>query len=57
MENLIVKLNFYKVISYLVDQGIPTLPSPLIAQKGAFYGRQQKEEVRGDLGAEETPGE
>ena len=27
MENLISKLNFYKLIPYLVDRGIPTLPS------------------------------
>ena len=29
MENLISKLNFFKLIPYLVDKGSPTLPSPL----------------------------
>ena len=61
MENLIVKLNFYKVIPYLVDQGIPTLPSPLIAKKGGHseVGNKKRRCARalGELGAEVTPGE
>ena len=44
MENLISKLNFYKLIPYLVDRGSPSLPSPLFLALG--NGRQQKEEER-----------
>ena len=43
MENLISKLNFYKLISYLVDRGIPTLPSP---QK-TFPGDSNRVQTKG----------
>ena len=57
MGNLISKLNFYKLISYLVDKGFPAF----LSSKGDILISQQKEEVRmrlvGRLGAERTPGE
>ena len=43
MENLISKLNFYKLISYLVDRGIPTLPSP----QQTFPGDSNRVQTKG----------
>ena len=40
------KLNFYKLIPYLVDKGTPTLPSLLFTHRGNYKGRKQKEEVQ-----------
>ena len=60
MGNLISKLNFDKLTSYLVDNKIPTLPAPHFPSS---KGRQQKEEVRmralavGMVGATRPPGE
>ena len=46
MENLINKLNFYKLIPYLVAKGIPTLPFPQFkAQSRDIIGSYYKEEA------------
>ena len=62
MENLRIKLNFYKIISYLVDKERPTLPSPLKSRGHSLVGNKKRKcacahmRSRG-AGCPGTPGE